>query len=90
MVTMDSKTLGTLGSFSLSLMAGDALVLGAAFIYAIATVRLATYAQQFDPVEIAASRTNAATVISLLWFLWDYAGIVFRFTIQNPATYLPT
>lgn len=85
MVTMDSKTLGTLASFGLSGIAGDTLVLGAACIYALATVRLATYAQKFDPMEIAAARTNAATVISVLWFLWDYAGTVFCEAVQPSA-----
>ncbi|GMH32627.1 hypothetical protein BSKO_00461 [Bryopsis sp. KO-2023] len=56
--------------------AGELLVLWAALMYALNTVRLGTLAKKYNPLDLTTSKTVVLAVAAIAWALWDCGGVV--------------
>lgn len=73
-ITLETTKSVELGSTGLAGLTGDTFVLGAAFIYALSTVRLGALALRFRAMDLATAKTVTLAVFAVLWAMWGNGG----------------
>jgi drug/metabolite transporter (DMT)-like permease len=75
LMTLSHSGSDAAGAFS-GLAAGDGLLIGAALLWSIQTVRLGRHAAKFEPLAMAAASMTAMAVLSDVWLAADVSSAV--------------
>ena len=69
--TTTAAAFSSLSSSSSPQVVGDLVLILSCCFYALATVRLSTYAKVFPPTVLASARYNALLMFGAGWFMWQ-------------------